>query len=329
MTTVSLLAQDLAGRLDWINPTQCRCGSGQIPWHEVRMLASVVNLRICENAEIPPFIYSSRGGRDGYPKVRVFDEFGAEIRNIPTKSWDDLDEVDTGEVSECGSLAPNFIPHREGNRNTLDPSAPQPENPESPDDEFSTENEEPLRIYFGRGKNLIILKEGYLEVEEEACVLVNAANTELQHGEGVAGAFRKRAGQSFQDESNRIMERRKNPIRTGDAVLQKKGGPNGNPVIHAIGHRKGQNGDISEELTAILTLDTLIDNICKLARDNKYRSVAMPIISGGIFGFNEITVGAALVNALLRKTDGTDCLEHSERRGCNSDPHRHLINAVS
>ncbi len=54
---------------------------------------------------------------------------------------------------------------------------------------------------------------------------------------------------------------------------------------------------------AIVTLDTLIDNICQLARENNYRVIAMPIISGGIFGFDDIKMGAALVNALVKKTN--------------------------
>ncbi len=54
-------------------------------------------------------------------------------------------------------------------------------------------------------------------------------------------------------------------------------------------------------------LDTLIDNICRLARKNNYRVIAMPIISGGIFGFDDIKMGAALVNALVRKTRAVDC----------------------
>ncbi len=32
----------------------------------------------------------------------------------------------------------------------------------------------------------------------------------------------------------------------------------------------------------------------------------MPIISGGIFGFNDIKMGAALVNALVRKTNAME-----------------------
>ncbi len=46
-----------------------------------------------------------------------------------------------------------------------------------------------------------------------------------------------------------------------------------------------------EDLTAIITLDNLIDNMCQLASDNNYRVIAMPIISGGIFGFDDIKMG--------------------------------------
>ncbi len=306
MATISLMPRDLGGKLDWVDPTQCRCGSGQLPWEVIRTIAPVVNIRVLDGAEIPPFVYSSRGGKDGFPKVRVFDESGGEIRSIPTKSWRSLEEFDMAEGSERGSLAPSFTPQRERGECALGPSAPPPFNPESLYDEFSSDGEEPYRAYFGRGTNVIILKEGRLEREEESCVLVNLANKGLYHGGGVAAAISEQAGPSFQDESYKIVQRRKIPIKTGDAILQKIGGPNGKPVIHAIGHERGQRGDVVEELTAIVTLDNLIDNICQLARANKYRNIAMPIISGGIFGFNDIKMGAALVNALVRKTNAME-----------------------
>ncbi len=72
---------------------------------------------------------------------------------------------------------------------------------------------------------------------------------------------------------------------------------------NAIGHEKGQRGDIVEEIMAIVTLDYLIGNICQLAGDNKYCVIAMPIISTGIFRFDDIKIGATLVNALVRKTN--------------------------
>ncbi len=71
MATISLIQQDLGGKLDWIDPTHYRCGSGQLPWEEIRAIAPVVNTRVLDGAKITSFIYSSRGGKDGFPKVRV------------------------------------------------------------------------------------------------------------------------------------------------------------------------------------------------------------------------------------------------------------------
>ncbi len=66
MATISLIPRDLGGKLDWVDPTQCKCGSGQLPWEEIRMIAPVVNIRVLDGTEIPSFIYSSRGGKDGF-----------------------------------------------------------------------------------------------------------------------------------------------------------------------------------------------------------------------------------------------------------------------
>lgn len=145
-----------------------------------------------------------------------------------------------------------------------------------------------------------------MENEEESCVLVSAANKFLCHSGGVAAALREQAGPKFQEESYRLAQRRKNPIRTGDVILQKVGRPNEKPVLHAIGHERGQKTDMEENLAAMLTLDGIVDKICLLARDNNYKTVAMPIISGGIFGFNDVDMGASLVNTLRRKTDHTE-----------------------
>lgn len=99
---------------------------------------------ICEGAEILPFIYPTRGEREVSLKVRLFDEYGGEARNIPTRSWDDLDEIDTGEGPEYGLVAPGFMPSQKGNRDALDLSILQPEVPESPDDESESESEKTL-----------------------------------------------------------------------------------------------------------------------------------------------------------------------------------------
>ncbi|KAK9972674.1 hypothetical protein ABG768_025963 [Culter alburnus] len=123
-----------------------------------------------EGAEVPTFICSSKGGKDGSPRVRVFDKAGEEIKGIPTRGWASLTVDDPVEGSERGSVAPSFIPLREGNESALDPLAPlaYTDSPESQSDDFSSEDEEPVRIFFGKGTNLIILKQGRLESEKEA-----------------------------------------------------------------------------------------------------------------------------------------------------------------
>ncbi len=68
MATISLIPPDLGGKLDWVDPTHYRCGSGQLPWEEIRTIAPVVNIRDLDGAEIPSFIYSSRKGKMDFQK---------------------------------------------------------------------------------------------------------------------------------------------------------------------------------------------------------------------------------------------------------------------
>lgn len=88
-----------------------------------------------EGAEVPTFTYSSKGGKVGPPKVRVFDKASGEIQGIPTKSWATLAKIDQGEGSERGSVSPSLILQREGIECTHHPCALKPDNPDSPSDE--------------------------------------------------------------------------------------------------------------------------------------------------------------------------------------------------
>lgn len=95
--------------------------ANQIPWREM------VNFRVREGVEALTFVYSKKGG-----KVSVFDEAGGEIKGIPIRSWSTLAEVDPGQESERGSIAPSLIPRREGDKCALHPNAPPLEMPEVP-----------------------------------------------------------------------------------------------------------------------------------------------------------------------------------------------------
>jgi O-acetyl-ADP-ribose deacetylase (regulator of RNase III) len=60
--------------------------------------------------------------------------------------------------------------------------------------------------------------------------IVNAANTQLILGSGVAGAIRQRGGPSIQEECNQLA-----PISTGEAVITGGGKLLAKYVIHAAG----------------------------------------------------------------------------------------------
>lgn len=103
--------------------------------------------------------------------------------------------------------------------------------------------------------------------------IVNAANTFLQHGGGVAGAIVRKGGESIQVESNALA-----PVDVGSAVITGAGRLRAKYVIHAVGPRMGE-GDEDEKLKRA------VRSVLRLADDKGITSVSMPAISSGIFGF--------------------------------------------
>ena len=104
--------------------------------------------------------------------------------------------------------------------------------------------------------------------------VVNAANSSLILGGGVAGAIRKAGGPSIQEECNRI-----GPIQVGEAVATNAGNLKAKYIIHAAGPVSGE-GDEDEKLRNA-TLNSL-----KIAAEKKIKDIAFPAISTGIFGFS-------------------------------------------
>lgn len=102
--------------------------------------------------------------------------------------------------------------------------------------------------------------------------IVNAANSHLLHGGGVAGAIVRKGGMSIQLESFK-----KAPVPVGHAVITGAGKLKCKYVIHAVGPRMGE-GDEDEKLKNA-TLNCL-----RTAEENKLSSIAFCAISTGIFG---------------------------------------------
>lgn len=122
------------------------------------------------------------------------------------------------------------------------------------------------------GERLIQLVEGDI-TECDTDAIVNAANTRLQLGGGVAGAIRRKGGPSIQEECNRY-----SPIGVGEAVMTTGGNLKAKYVIHAVGPRMGE-GDEDDKLRNA-TLNSL-----RVATENGLESLAFCAISTGIFGY--------------------------------------------
>jgi O-acetyl-ADP-ribose deacetylase (regulator of RNase III) len=120
--------------------------------------------------------------------------------------------------------------------------------------------------------------------ERDVDAIVNAANSHLQHGGGVAGAIVRKGGQIIQEESNRIGF---TPV--GTAVITIAGRLPAKFVIHAVGPRMGEGDEDNKLKRAVLSS-------LELASKKGLKSISMPAISSGIFGFPKDRCSRILVH---------------------------------
>ena len=115
--------------------------------------------------------------------------------------------------------------------------------------------------------------------EARVDAIVNAANSHLAHGGGVAGAIVRAGGPAIQDESDAWVQAHGPATHTRPA-LTSAGRLPAKAVIHAVGPiwRGGDQG----EPTALRDAYT---SALELGEAQGYRSLAFPSISTGIFGF--------------------------------------------
>jgi len=109
--------------------------------------------------------------------------------------------------------------------------------------------------------------------ERNVDVIVNAANSYLKHGAGVAGAIVRKGGSIIQQESDKI-----GYVEVGSVVITTSGKLPCKAVIHTVGPRMGQ-GNEDEKLRKA------VQSCLKLAADKGFKSISVPAISSGIFGF--------------------------------------------
>ncbi|MBF0342992.1 MAG: macro domain-containing protein [Nitrospirae bacterium] len=119
--------------------------------------------------------------------------------------------------------------------------------------------------------------------ERDVDAIVNAANSYLQHGGGVAAAIVKKGGSIIQEQSNKV-----GYVPVGSAAVTRAGSLPCKAVIHAVGPRMGE-GQEDEKLASA------VDSSLQLASEHNFESISMPAISSGIFGFPKDRCASILI----------------------------------
>ncbi|NXC07344.1 PAR14 polymerase, partial [Orthonyx spaldingii] len=129
------------------------------------------------------------------------------------------------------------------------------------------------------GKTLIALYEADL-CTHPVDVVVNASNENLKHSGGLAEALSRAAGPALQEECDELV-RRNGSLQPGSAVMTGAGKLPCKKVIHAVGPRWSKE----ESEMCVNLLRKTVKSCLKLAEIYNHHSIALPAISGGIFGF--------------------------------------------
>ena len=127
--------------------------------------------------------------------------------------------------------------------------------------------------------------------------IANAANTQLRHGGGVAGAIVRAGGRSIQDESDALA-----PIGLGEAVATGAGELPSRWVIHAATMHLG--GPTSPEIIRDATASTL-----RVAEELGARSLALVAFGTGVGGFPVDEAARIEVEEVRRHTDAGGTLD--------------------
>jgi O-acetyl-ADP-ribose deacetylase len=145
-------------------------------------------------------------------------------------------------------------------------------------------------------KAKVVLQQGDI-TEADVDAVVNAANTHLQLGAGVAGAIRRKGGPTIQQECDLL-----GPVSLGEAAITGGGQLQARYVIHAASMHLG--GLTSEGSLRDATVNSL-----KRAAEKKLTSIAFPAIGTGVAGFPMPRCAQVMLAEVKKHLDDPTTLE--------------------
>jgi len=132
--------------------------------------------------------------------------------------------------------------------------------------------------------------------EQDTEAIVNAANSQLWMGAGVAGAIKRKGGGGIEREA---LEQ--GPIPVGEAVVTSGGALNANYVIHAAGMGPDLKTD-AEKVTAATR------SALARAEEREMASVAFPAIGTGVGGLSAYECAKVMIAAAVDHLLTTECI---------------------
>lgn len=133
--------------------------------------------------------------------------------------------------------------------------------------------------------------------ESDAEAIVNAANNDLQLGGGVAGAIRRKGGDTIQRECDEI-----GSIPIGGAAITSGGKLRAKHVIHAASMQLG--GQATAHALRSSTAHSL-----RIASEKGLRSIAFPAVGTGIAGFPMRECAEIMLRESVKHLNGATSLE--------------------
>ena len=127
--------------------------------------------------------------------------------------------------------------------------------------------------------------------------IVNAANTALVMGEGVAGAIRRKGGERIEEACNEI-----GPIRLGEAAVTTAGSLKAFYVIHAASMEPG--GKTTPESLRLAMHNTLLR-----VEEKALKSLAFPALGTGAAGFPIEECARIMLSQVLEHLKSRSSLE--------------------
>lgn len=141
------------------------------------------------------------------------------------------------------------------------------------------------QLVLENGKTIIV-KQGDI-TDEAADAIVNPANSRLVHGGGAARAIAAKGGEEIERQSRELIAKI-GQLPVGHAVITGGGRLPAKFVIHTVGPQMGEGDEdrkLAQAAESVLTLGELYN----------LRTLSLPAISSGIFGFPKDRCAAILL----------------------------------